>query len=548
MKKICFIIVLSAAFITKPKNCLGNNYPVTVTGHVFGFDWSDSRVPGIRFPLAGARIELMDSDADGSQLFDDVMGTAVVNADGSFTVTGSGGDPGDFGWSKPDVYVRFIYNFNDKVRLTDELDRTRYANTPEHEHDNFQGTLDIGTWTIGMDISSGEASKSGVWNKVCESWNDYTRIMGEEPKSGYCDAEYWSAIYAGTPWTSDNTIHWPIHYTSSAARHEFGHLIRHSFDGDRDHFNWDVTRFRYARTHNPCDADCDNWATESAEMNMGYAFNEGWAEFWAEEYYYNCSAGFSAECEGGVAYTLRFLEDSLRNIYPEPRKMMCQVLKNNPGVIHSMAEYINKLNEMAGKTLFALTGYKLPEVKKNPDAMAFRPIPKESAIATVNRDLKNIIAEISSLDNMIKEKTSGVKPTGACRGESCNIYADQVMSLSGLENKRDLLRLQQDMLQKSIQNNYYDIIPGKFLDKSYDIFIKEMREYYNGRINELNQAAFKTAISRLKNIKAVNPYITGLANDLQQKMNLLQQQTNQAKFLSVQGFKPYDNETMRRSD
>jgi hypothetical protein len=81
-----------------------NNYTVTGTGSAFCHDGTNNSI----VPLAGARVQLMDSDCDGSTICDDVMGESHIAADGSFTVTGSGGDPGDYSWSRPDVYIRVV--------------------------------------------------------------------------------------------------------------------------------------------------------------------------------------------------------------------------------------------------------------------------------------------------------------------------------------------------------------------------------------------------------------------------------------------------------
>ncbi|HMG68792.1 MAG TPA: hypothetical protein VK588_13935, partial [Chitinophagaceae bacterium] len=163
-----------------------DDYTVTVTGFFFGYDGSDRST----FPLVGARVDLMDSDADGSELFDDFMGSAFVQADGSFTVTGTGGDPGGWSWSKPDVYVRVVFNNGQGVRLTDELDWDRFEHTPEHDHDNSEGTIDIGSWTVGTGVSNGEGTKPGVWMKAVNAWNEYATLMGTIPPSGQYDVEY----------------------------------------------------------------------------------------------------------------------------------------------------------------------------------------------------------------------------------------------------------------------------------------------------------------------------------------------------------------------
>ncbi len=224
-----------------------NDFTVTAIGSFFCYDGSTNTT----VPLAGARVLLMDSDCDGSTVCDDLMGSGHIEADGSFRVTGHGGDPGDWSWSRPDVYLQVVYNDDQGVRETDELDWDRSTVTPQHDHDNTTdgSTVDFGSWTAGTGVNIGEGTRCGVWLAGRRAFQNYVAMMGENPPAGHWDIEYWSAIWAGTPWTSDNTTHWPIHYNSFAATHEFGHSVRHAADGDRNHFNWDVTRFRYARNH-----------------------------------------------------------------------------------------------------------------------------------------------------------------------------------------------------------------------------------------------------------------------------------------------------------
>jgi hypothetical protein len=539
MKKILKPVIFLLPLFFLVVSVTAGNYPVTVKGYVFGFDRS------FKFPLTGAKVELMDSDADGSQLFDDLMGTAVVNPDGSFSVSGTGGDPGNFSWSRPDVYVRFVYNYKDKVRLTDELNRTRYVNTPEHDHDNFEGTLDIGSWDIGRDVISEDGSKCGVWYQVCKAWDNYVSITGEEPKPGYCDVEYWSAIYAGTPWTNENTIHWPIHYSSSAAPHEFGHIIRHSFDGDRDHFNWDVTRFRYARNHSQCAEDCNNWASESVEMNRAFAFNEGWAEFWANEFF--CRSGYSPECEGGVAFILKGIEDSLRNIYPQPRKFMCEVLKNNPRSIHSILEYIDKMRPPGIKSAKIPGGIIITKKPSVPDVVAEKkisssPVPLEKTMVIINQGSQEISNRIILLNKLIQRKSSAGRFERPLRGEAINNYADRIINVESIENKKNILLVQQKMLQKSIQNNNYTEIPKKIFDKTFDRFTKEMKEAENKQIDNINLNAFQKVIASLKTIKEPNHYTTELLADLQKKLALYNELMKTGNKTGVRGYSQYDAE------
>lgn len=534
MKK--FILKSLLIFLIVPLQSNANDYTVTVRGHVFGVDPSRSTV---RFPLVGLKIELVDSDADGSQLFDDVMGTAIVNTDGSFVVTGKGGDPGSYSWSKPDVYIRFVYNYKDKVRLTDELNRTRYTNTPEHDHDNFEGSLDIGTWTIGLDVGTGEGSMCGIWYQVCRAWDEYVAIMGEEPKPGFCDIEYWSAIFDGTPWTNDNTIHWPTHYTSRAAAHEFGHIIRHSFDGDRNHFNWDVTRFRYARYHSPCADDCNNWSTESSKIREAFAFNEGWAEFWSREYV--CAQKYSYECEGGVATILKDIELNLTNAGKQARKTMCQVLKNNPGSIHSIRDFINKLNAMPGVATYNLVIPKKITPVDRSKLVTPAPISKSTGIRAANEKAEIISTVIKKMpDQKTRRLASFSKP---CKGNGCDYKAQSILDAVSYDHKSALLTIQRNMTQTQNSNPFFDTTREKKGNNTSDEFMAKTKRNYNDRILSANQESCKKAISELHMMKN-NLYASALAEELAAKMKALKSGNMQLQL----SFDQTATETARKSN
>lgn len=321
---------------------VSNDYTVTAVGSFFCYDGSTNTT----VPLAGARILLMDSDCDGSTICDDVMGSGHIAADGSFRVTGRGGDPGDWSWSRPDVYLRVVYNDDQGVRETDELDRDRSTDTPQHDHDNTPdgSTVDFGAWVAGTGVNAGEATQCGVWLAGRKAYQDYVTLMGENPPAGHWDIEYWSAIWAGTPWTNDNTTHWPIHYTSWTALHEFGHTIRHAADGDRNHFNWDVTRFRYARSHSRCDPNANRIGTDTRTMDLAYGFNEGWAEFWEGQVSGCWAVSIEDALEGNVAFALNVIA----NRPGVGKTTMVEVLKANPGQIHSLDEFIAALSSGLG--------------------------------------------------------------------------------------------------------------------------------------------------------------------------------------------------------
>lgn len=96
-------------------------------------------------------------------------------------------------------------------------------------------------------------------------------------------------------------------------------------DGNFAHFLFDVGRFKYMQHHN-----CGK------RTNYGFAFNEGWAEFWAGQCYGNYGTSPTQyKYEGNVAKALRALKGRCKASY---RKMV-NVLRVNRGKIHSFSAY-----------------------------------------------------------------------------------------------------------------------------------------------------------------------------------------------------------------
>lgn len=320
---------------------------ITAVGRVMCFD-------GILRPLEGVRVELMDSDCDGSEICDDTMAVGRSGPDGNFTVTGSGGDILN---GKPDIYVRFAYNDDEGVRLTNEIDSTRSVSSPQHDHDNSSsGTIDFGTVTIAANLSPGEGSQCGVWSRSRQAYRAFVSEAGTAPPAGHLDILYWSAVWAGTPWTNTDTIHWPIHFRSSAASHEFGHSIRHAADGNGSHFTYDVTRFRYARVHSRCAVDANAQPGEMLASVAAFGFNEGWAEYWANDVS-GCAGAMDENIEGEIARALRAVQvgNGLS------RTDMVNVLKDNTGNIHNYSEFIDALGRRVGKSTGALLAAASPQ-------------------------------------------------------------------------------------------------------------------------------------------------------------------------------------------
>jgi hypothetical protein len=393
-----------------------DDYSVTGIGWFYCYDGSLDTT----LPLAGARVILMDSDCDGSTICDDEMGSDTIRADGRFEVTGKGGDPGGWSWSRPDVYIRVVFNDGKGVRLTDELDWDRYTDTPTHDHDNTAdgSTVDFGSWTSGTEVGKGEGSRCGTWLAGRQAYTEYTTLMGEAPPAGKWDIEYWSAIWAGTAWTNDNTSHWPIHYRSSAAAHEFAHSVRHRADGDRNHFNWDVTRFRYARYHDRCDPNTNRIGTDTRTMDLAFGFNEGWSEYW-DGSTWGCPDNIDEALEGNIAWALAGLSD----LPGVGRKRMVEVLKANPGGIHSLDEFLEKLSPMVGRSASALT-QAVDSARPAPSRVAVHvspPVTMDQVRATMQRQAAELSASIQLAERELAAASEAARSLRPCLPENCEV-------------------------------------------------------------------------------------------------------------------------------
>jgi hypothetical protein len=180
----------------------------------------------------------------------------------------------------------------------------------------------------------GQSHKCAIWAGVHNAYEEYRTEVGSElPTRGVLiEAD---AVTAGVPLAPHTSIWWPGGFPvgyggggdDSITRHEFGHVIRHGFDGDLGHFLGDVVTHNYLQTHEVCN-----------HTGFGFAFNEGWAEYWARDFAPapDCGRPGDMETEGNVAAALQDLENKCA---PDQRRLLVETLRANPGVIHSFEDF-----------------------------------------------------------------------------------------------------------------------------------------------------------------------------------------------------------------
>ena len=211
----------------------------------------------------------------------------------------------------------------------------------------------------------------------------------------------------------------------SVTLHEFGHVIRHGYDGDAGHFLGDVVTHNYLQNHESCN-----------KTGLGFAFNEGWAEYWARDYAPAPScAGRAAddyEVEGNVAAALADIEV---RCYGGRRAPMVDVLRANPGVIHSFAEF------QARATCPAPVVASPPPVRAAPLAVIVLSAAERAAIAR---------AQVTALDDQLRrlrvelrtaERRRAAVRLPRCARTPCNAALRRVTLPATLRTEIALARL-----------------------------------------------------------------------------------------------------------
>lgn len=275
-------------------------------------------------PLRYVKIYLKDSDGVKSGFVDDKMADAVTGADGSFTVTGYGADARiPFSYShRPDVYIQMEYLYEGAwgtLHVKKEFESVR---SPDKSSSvtNAEGAVDFGVINFSSHLCE-------LYIKFLNSIEKYENRRGAALPFDLVVLGN-AYVSGGTAWANFRTIRWPESYglTQKRADHETAHAFRHHWDGSRAHFLRDAARFEYPQNHNCGDSNKE-----------GHAFNEGFAQYWADE----CTAGpyggraTDYTIEGNVADGLRKLQAECGASWSD----MQRVLEKSPGSVHSYGDF-----------------------------------------------------------------------------------------------------------------------------------------------------------------------------------------------------------------
>jgi hypothetical protein len=374
-------------------------------------------------PLVGARVELWRNI---SYWPDEKLGATHTNGSGAYSFSVHADD--NF-----DLYAKVVMNDDEGVHLGNWYSFSDWGIETDVTG-SHAGLVNLGTWQISHENGAGTPT-CAAFQGAHNAYQNYKKIIGGPPP----DSEYlisWDYPCCGVPFTTLETTNWPDGYETGYGPkdpdggyavnfHEFAHSVRHTLDGSGAHFFFDAARFDYPKSHELC-----------LVSNEGFAFNEGWAEFWAHTPR-TCGDGTNFNQEGNVATALTGLEQCA------DRKTMVRVLAANPGSVHSYAEFKAKF--------FAIVGQRACVIKSIGGLQAVeKTIAAAPLLASTESQIAGETQLIGSMSNRMALVRTRAEEPGKCIKGHCVPAIEELIRPSALSTQIAQAELVRERLQSGL--------------------------------------------------------------------------------------------------
>ena len=189
--------------------------------------------------------------------------------------------------------------------------------------------------------------------------------------------------------------------------------MRHSFDGGFAHFLVDAGRFAYPQFHSPCKV-----------TNQGFAFNEGWAEYWARTPQ-TCSDRTNFSQEGNVAAALTGLERCTS------RPQMVRVLRESPTGL-TLSSGIHSLSDFRTR-FFELYGQRVCNTPRLDSALTDAVISQAQVRSNIRSQISAQRGLIGTLATQERQARTAAQTIEPCRGAGCEDAMQRVIAPAALD-------------------------------------------------------------------------------------------------------------------
>jgi hypothetical protein len=220
-------------------------------------------------------------------------------------------------------------NFNPRLQIMNDFHDTRNESVTQKPSIDASNIADFGDVKLS-------GSDCILWELGLRALVHYFQVMHEPPPAGGLRVKRWEAVYISAGTGAHTFYDYLVLPTDQAIQaipdrehtffHEFGHTIRFVADGSKTHWDWDNFRFNFGHKHNTDEV-----------FNKGFAFSEGWAQYWAH-------AVNGSTVTPGPAGSLDWNEGLIGArladmAFKSSDEFMIKVQLANPETIHTMYEF-----------------------------------------------------------------------------------------------------------------------------------------------------------------------------------------------------------------
>lgn len=434
-------------------------------------------------PISHAQVEFFRYRSDW---FDDWVGATITNDDGTFRQDLWARIEGDY-------YARLRLDDKEGVHLNDSWTASFWSIDSPHVS-NRNPIIDLGDLVISRNNGWG-TPRCAIWQGAHDAYQEFHKTVGSLPP----DSDYSIVLWKGfqVPISRLATTDWPDNYPTGEPGwapsgetfhdemtnfHEFGHTIRQSVDGDYNHFINDVITYDYGHSHYYCDL-----------YNHGFAFNEGWAEYWSKEpnYVNVChTSRTQMGVEGVVATDLAIIE----RCTGVGRQGMFSVLQQGQNIVHSDLDFRNRfrqrfpnldpsacdnqpfaqkadqpLVQRASLDLGLPSGVSSRSLLERTRAFLLGLLHKEPPI-TAQRQLEALSADIAAQKGITKELRQRVQSAlkiaadpGTCPSTPCDVVAQRVIKPAMLSGEIEMSEQMERQLESELATTQQVVRSNPFL-------------------------------------------------------------------------------------
>jgi hypothetical protein len=227
-------------------------------------------------------------------------------------------------------------------------------------------------------------------------------------------------------------------------------------------------------------------------MDLAFGFNEGWSEFWEGAIWGCWGVSIDEALEGNVAFAL----GQLSGLPGTGRKRMVEILKANPGKIHSLDDFITYLAPLVGRSMNQLTQV-VDSARRVPAGavteVVHRTISQAQVREVMGREKAELAASIQLAERELGAAREAARAVRPCLLEDCETALRTLVKPIMLQADIDIRKLAGRRLESLTRLVLDESFAPRLAGGQIDTVLTQMREQQRLQIYRVNARALEEA-------------------------------------------------------